>query len=128
MAAAPFLNDFRSIREVGHLPVECTDIGRIHLLEDREYFVTDAVAAVFHRCIGLVLPVGYLPFEDISFYLLSCESQEGAEDCHVAALLAMTWKAALLAMTWKAALLAMTGKAALLAMTGKAALIGLTWE
>ena len=52
--------------------------------------MTDAVATVLHGRIGLVLPVRNLPGKDMSLDLFAGKGEEGAEDCHVAPLLAMT--------------------------------------
>ena len=45
----PLFYNGGGVGEVCHFTVERADIRRVHALEEREDFVTDAVAAVFHR-------------------------------------------------------------------------------
>ena len=52
--------------------------------------MTDAVATILRRSVGLVFTIRNLPGEGMTFDLLAGEGEEGAEDCHVASLLAMT--------------------------------------
>ena len=94
----PLVHNGGGVGEVCHFSVQRTDIRRVHALEEREDFVTDAVASILHGRVGAVFAVWDFPGEDVAFDLLAGEGQEGAQDCHVATLLAMTC-GVLLAMT-----------------------------
>jgi hypothetical protein len=52
--------------------------------------MTDAVATILCRGVGLVFTIWDLPGESVAFDLLASEGEKGAPDCHVASLLAMT--------------------------------------
>ena len=48
MSLAPIFYDGRCVGQICHFTVEGAYVRRVHALEEREHFVTDAVATVFY--------------------------------------------------------------------------------